>query len=289
MRHYFPRPSGARGSGPLYAVGRNQPSPLENSISNVSNLQSGSLRREKAVNPCANFLSWKWWLVISQSCRMQLLDKSQEELVGVLKCDTKTHNLRNDSGVCWCEPVGYNPRVRRHHSLPLIWMFPNFICNQTASYLLCIGNCMSVSDKGLLHDTGLMFVVVLHWRWLELLTAVIKKKLNGAAVLCWTQSGVSLTSGDVSAGYDDGKFTGIASLVSLKMHIIAAGHASSCSTSHCQLFLSIMLVSSATRDQDKHTQAASHDPALVPSERKHCGKSSTRVEVRKYRFGNLLK
>lgn len=116
---------------------------------------------------------------------MQLLDKSREELVGVLKCDTKTHTLRNDSGVCWCEPVGYNPQVRRHHSLPLIWIFRNFICNQTASYLLCIGNGVSVSSKRLLHDTGLMFVVVSHWHWLELLTGVIKKKeLNGAAALC---------------------------------------------------------------------------------------------------------
>lgn len=77
-----------------------------------------------------------------------------------------------------------------------------------------------------------------------------------------TQSGASLTSGDVSAGYDDGKFTGVASLVSLKMHIIAAGHASSCSTSHCQLFLSIVLASGATPDQYQHTQAASHDPAF---------------------------
>lgn len=77
-----------------------------------------------------------------------------------------------------------------------------------------------------------------------------------------TQSGASLTSGDVSAGYDDGKFTGVASLASLKMHIIAAGHASSCSTSHCQLFLSIVLASGATPDQYQHTQAASHDPAF---------------------------
>lgn len=42
MQHYFPRPSSARGSGRLYAVGRNQPSALENYIWNVSNLQRES-------------------------------------------------------------------------------------------------------------------------------------------------------------------------------------------------------------------------------------------------------
>lgn len=289
MLHYFPRPSGARGSGRLYAVGRNQPSPLENSISNVSNLQSGSLRREKAVNACTNFLSWKWWLVISQSCRMQLLDKSQEELVGVLKCDTKTHNLRNDSGVCWCEPVGYNPRVRRHHSLPLIWMFPNFICNQTASYLLCIGNCMSVSYKGLLHDTGLMFVAILHWHWLELLTAVIKKKIE------WGRRPVLN-----SVRCESDIWRRVCRLRRREIHRHCESRVAE-NAHYCRgtrLFLLDLPLPAVSlhyarlqrqTDQDKHTQAASHDPALVPSERKHCGKSSTRVEVRKYRFGNLLK